>query len=123
MTGVHVSSEAAPSRGRFSLVPLATTEDGRISDRTYRVLNVLLAYADREGKCWPSQAKIAAHLGVSRQAIGQHVMALRKLGYVTLERRVRQRGGWASNRYVLHNPPLVNGAPHAEAVQGQVLQR
>lgn len=117
--------ETAPSRGRFSRVPLAATEDGRISDRAHRVLAVLWAYADREGKCWPSQAKIAVHLGVSRQAIGPHVKALRKHGYLSLVRRVRKRGGWAANYYTLHNPPLVNGVNNAagKAVQGQVLQR
>jgi DNA-binding transcriptional ArsR family regulator len=106
-------------------VPLAAIADKRISDRALRVFAALASFANREGRCWPSQEAIAEMLGVSRQAIGQHVGALKKLGYVSLERRIRRAGGWAANAYVLHDPPLVNGAPVADmaTVQALALQR
>lgn len=123
MTNIYAFPEATPDRGRFAQVSVIAITDRRLSAQTHRVFTALASFANTERRCWPSQATIAAMLGVSRQAIGQHLMALRKLGYISWVRRVRKRGGWAGNYYTIHEPPLTKSIPHKEALQDLALQR
>lgn len=115
-----------PNLRRFGRIYLYTLADRRLSAMTKLVLAALWAFANGEGRCWPSQATIASIFGVSRQAIAAHIKVLIKFGYVSAERRVRPRaGGWAANAYTLHDPPLVNGDPVGDmaTVQALALQR
>lgn len=105
---------------RWGRVSLAAVADKRLTDRALRVLAALAAFADREGRCNPSHARLATILSVTRQAVGPHVKTLARLGYITVERRVRRRGGWAANAYIINfNPAAI--AIEAEPALGEVI--
>lgn len=66
--------------------------DQQLSDRTARVYSLLLSYADKEGRCFPSYRTLAERLGVTWQAVQQHVKKLEASKYVKSEPRYsRQR--------------------------------
>ena len=57
----------------------------------------LVRHADKDQKTWPSQTRIARHIGVSRQWAGRFLMILQ---YMNLIRSVRI-GKRCTNRYYL----------------------
>jgi|GEM_PF-2650232 len=65
------------------------------------VLIVLANYADEEGVCWPSQARMARETGYTRQTVSKILKALCDSGYITRTDRLRENGSRTSSMYVL----------------------
>jgi len=57
----------------------------------------LVRHANKEQKTWPSQTRIGAHIGISRQWVGRYLQILQ---YMNLIRTVRV-GKMCTNRYYL----------------------
>jgi DNA-binding transcriptional ArsR family regulator len=64
------------------------------------VLLKLADHANDEGECWPSQGRIAADCGLTRQTVNEHLKKLVELGLVRCENRFNGTGQLA-NRYFL----------------------
>ena len=79
---------------KFSLVPARAIADERFKKHpaALRVLNALGLYVNPDGWCYPSQATLAQQLGISRQAVAQHVQFLVQSGYVEVFYRKGQNG-------------------------------
>ncbi|MBT3929043.1 MAG: MarR family transcriptional regulator [Rhodospirillaceae bacterium] len=87
--------------GRFAVVPARAVEDRRLSPAALRVLCTLGTYGDRDGFCWPAMTAIAERIGISRQAVSQHVAVLQELGYLEIRPQKRNDGGDTVHHYRL----------------------
>ena len=61
---------------------------------------VLVCYADHaddEGRCWPSQARVASRVGCARETVNKCTRSLQKKGAITVSSRRRDDGGKSSN--------------------------
>jgi Helix-turn-helix domain len=80
---------------------------GQAVSKNYReVLSVLLTYALRYGRCFPSQARIAELVCCSEKTVRRALAWLRVMGFLTWRRRLRDKphpsgSRQASNAYVL----------------------
>lgn len=75
-------------QGRFAMVPLVLLQDRSITKNMLRVYITLAAYRDAEtGEAFPSRDRIASESGVSRSGVSEAIGALKKLGWIEVERR------------------------------------
>lgn len=81
-----------------------------IGDHRWRTLCCLATYMNAEGRCCPSQARIANDLGISRQQVNRRLSDLaayrfhgRPVLRIEKSRRRTERGErWANNVYYIH---------------------
>lgn len=52
----------------------------------WAVISALASYMDRNGRCYPSQKRLASDLGVTRQTVIRYLKQLHAAGYVIKER-------------------------------------
>jgi|GEM_PF-3304535 len=109
------------ARGGFALIEYAVIDDPALSVYDRGVYLVLLRFADREGKCFPSLSTIADRAGISRRKVMTCLKTLEEKAY--LKRCVQQENSeFASTEYTLI-PPVgrashaPGGAPHALGVE------
>ncbi|MCZ6861980.1 MAG: helix-turn-helix domain-containing protein [Alphaproteobacteria bacterium] len=84
------------------------------------VLLSLANFANKERECWPSQRRIAADTGYSRQGLTKVLKQLEDGGWITRRKRLRKDGGTASCNYVLNiaNTPANSvGRSTAETIE------
>lgn len=68
---------------RYSIMPIAAVNDQRINrTAALSVLAVYCSFTDELGRTFVSQARVAATLGISRQAVSRQVRKLFELGYM-----------------------------------------
>jgi len=68
---------------RYSIMPIAAINDQRINrTAALSVLAVYCSFTDELGRTFVSQARVAATLGISRQAVSRQVRKLFELGYM-----------------------------------------
>ncbi len=65
------------------------------------VLNALADYADKEGRCWPSQTTLAAETGLAIRTIRLVLAELTAAGVITRTHRGNGMGGRATDLIVL----------------------
>lgn len=70
-----------------------------------RVLAEVATFADQDGWCEVRQAVIGSHLGISRQAVSKHVLALVGLGHLLVEATHGDDGSQRQNRYCVRLDP------------------
>lgn len=101
----HVA-DPSPQEGRWSRVPSAASLNRRLSAGDWRVLNLLCMYADKNGRCFPSQTLLARKLDILRQSVGRHIKRLESYGYLLRDVRPRNnRGGFPRTYYkILYLP-------------------
>lgn len=75
----------------FAPIPVRAALDKELG-AALRVLVLIAAHVGKDGTCFPSQGKIAAALGVSRQAVIRHINKLEQNGYIKRESRTRDNG-------------------------------
>ncbi len=68
------------------------------------VLVALADFADEDGSCFPSQARIAAMTGQSRVSVNTHMKALEESGHIVRERRADKDGYRQTDRFYLQMP-------------------
>jgi biotin operon repressor/predicted DNA binding CopG/RHH family protein len=56
----------------------------RLSDNSFRILNLVCSYCNKEGITWVSHKSLSEDMGVSRQAITKQITNLRNLGYIQI---------------------------------------
>lgn len=100
-----VKEQEKPDPRKFAVVPIRAIKDKNISDRTMRVLTLIASYANRNGFTWVSQETLAADLGITRQAISLHVVALKDAGLLE-ETAKAYWGARCSTMRVIFDPSL-----------------
>ncbi|MEL6859287.1 MAG: helix-turn-helix domain-containing protein [Pseudomonadota bacterium] len=104
------------TQARVSITPSDAWADQRLTPLQCRLLGLIGSYLGKDHRAWPSQSTLADQLGVSRKAVNDGVKALKKYGYVQVEKRVREDGGQTSNCYfVLMDPRSRGGDTPSEA--------
>ncbi len=84
---------------RLSIIPACAVYDPRLRAADVRVLTAFGTYADKNGRCYPSQATIAQRLGVTLRAVAEHVAKLKQLGYLEVKPRRHPDGRARSAEY------------------------
>ncbi len=73
--------------GDLAIVPAAAVFDLRLIHADIRVLAALCAYADKQGRCWPSTPTIASRTGISERHVRTCLRNLERFEYIKTERR------------------------------------
>lgn len=76
--------------------------DRRVTGFQLRTLNSLAGFAGYDGTCCVSIPTIAARMGVTRTPVQRALQALARLGYVSIEQRLRKTGAKGANVYGLN---------------------
>ncbi|ARU06159.1 hypothetical protein CCO03_17075 [Comamonas serinivorans] len=92
-----MSSSTETETPRYAVIPAVALLDKRLSPRDLTVLCSLGMHTDKQGWCMPSQGRIGAMLGITRQAVSKSIMHLRECGYVMVSARRGADGGQTSN--------------------------
>ena len=73
----------------YCIMPIAATIDNRLAKHqaAFRVLARICTYTDNVGVTFVSQERLAADLGVSRQAINKQIKLLHDYGYLVYARK------------------------------------
>jgi len=90
-----------------SILPVSAFLDQGISLPALRILGLLGNYADKDGRCFPSQSTIAKRLGLSRTTVNYHLKKLCALGYLETERRTDKTGSETSCLYRIISPAKI----------------
>lgn len=69
------------------------------------ILLLLGSYADENHQCYPSHRHIANKIGLKdTKGVQRTIQEFEKLGYLKIERRKKENGGYTSNKYTLLLP-------------------
>ena len=69
---------------KFVISPVRALYDERLTFGTYKVLCLICSYCDKKGITWVSQQTLSEDMKVTRQAITNQIIKLRKLGYLEI---------------------------------------
>ena len=64
-----------------------------LPNRAISVYFYLVQRANSDGKCWPSERRIAMDLSMSRSTVKRAIADLVRGGYISTEQRYRKSGG------------------------------
>jgi len=94
---------------KYSILPFNAVMDKRINrTRALHVLAALCSYVDRNGVTFVSQDRLAADLGISRQAVNKQLTILKDLGYWVYARK-RYKDQKTSSVKVIYDPDVTTG--------------
>jgi hypothetical protein len=79
--------EAPPDQRKVCVVPIKAIRDASLTDASIRVLAILCSYTNRAGITWVSQNRLAADMGVTKQAISKQFVKLKAAGYIEVVKR------------------------------------
>ena len=85
----------------FSMIPVEVFRDARLSSRDMRVLGLLYAFANSEGRCWPSRRLLSRLSGLPVGRVSTATSRLVRFGWVT---KTGKGGRSRACRYQLHKP-------------------
>jgi len=91
---------------KYSILPFNAVMDKRINrTRALHVLAALCSYVDRNGVTFVSQDRLAADLGISRQAVNKQLTILKDLGYWVYAKK-RYKDQKTSSVKVIYDPDV-----------------
>jgi hypothetical protein len=102
----------------FVLVPTCWLNNPELGADELAVLMALAQHADSNGRCWPSQSRIAGMLKRSRSWVSGVITRLVDLGLVTRAHRCNADGGHSSCLYTI--PDLARARAAAAAGQADI---
>jgi hypothetical protein len=80
------------------------------------VLHAIGLHADKDGRAFPSMARIAEIAGINRGNVPRAVGRLEQRGLMLRQRAPKPNGGWQANHYQLLYEPIedvINGGDRA----------
>ena len=84
----------------------------RTGNPALKMTLVMLAdYADENGTCFPSQAKLVEMSELSEKTIRRAIADLKEKGFIEIDRDRRPDGSWGRNRYRLKMDDPISGPP------------
>ena len=72
------------TKRQFFITPIRALSDERLTFGTFKVLCLVCSYCDKKGITWVSQQTLSEDMKVTRQAITNQIIKLRKLGYIEI---------------------------------------
>lgn len=106
------SAEAGNQRAdseRWGRIPSWWLDHPEIDADALAVLSALATFANRQGRCWPSQTTLATKLKRSRAWVNKTLGRLADAGLIAVRDRWSENGGRLSSLYELQTAP--EGAP------------
>ena len=91
----------------FSKMPMEAFRDSRLSSRDMRILGLLYAFANREGRCWPSRQQLSRLSGLPVNRVSTATSRLVLFGWLT---KKGNGGRSRACRYQLHISETVREA-------------
>ncbi|MCM1323846.1 MAG: helix-turn-helix domain-containing protein [Acetobacter sp.] len=89
----------------FSICPQKVFINKNLKSTDLRVYLSIQGFANSDGYCFPSIAKIATILGVCRRTVERSLSRLEKEKVIARSKRIKQDGGYTSNGYYLKLDP------------------
>lgn len=89
----------------FSTCPQKVFTNKNLTSTDLRVYLSIQGFANQEGYCFPSIAKIATILGVCRRTVERSLSRLEKEQVIARSKRIKNDGGYTSNGYYLTLEP------------------
>ncbi len=86
---------------RWGKIPAWWFDHEQLDADGIAVLSALSTFADRQGRCWPSQTTLATKLKRSRAWVNKVVAQLAEIGLIEVKDRWSQSGGRLSSLYTL----------------------
>ena len=105
----------------FSICPQKVYKNKGLSALDVRVYLAIQGFANDDGFCFPSVARIADECGISRRAVFKSLSKLEQSKVIAREKRMRDDGGYSSNAYYLKLEPDNNDVNNCS--QGEVNER
>jgi len=103
-------------RAKFSRIP-AWALGADLTETDWRVLCAICLHADKEGRAYPSLARIAEIARIHRNHVSRSTRRLQQFGLIRTS-RLRRGEGWANTHYeVVYDPPA-SVAPNMVAPDG-----
>lgn len=109
-----LSGPAGTETERWGRVPSWWLDHPDIDADALAVLSALATFANRQGRCWPSQTTLAAKLKRSRAWVNKTLGRLADAGLIVARDRWSENGGRLSSLYELQTTPAAvshGGAP------------
>ncbi len=96
-----------------------TIYSDNLPSRAVAVYMYLFHRANTNGKCWPSEKRIAKDLSISHSTVKRAIRDLRNHGYISTEQRYRVSGGKSSLEFTIKNySQIKNDEPYLHAACG-----
>lgn len=76
-----------PDQRKIAVIPLRALRDKELNNQSIRVLGLICSYANRAGITWVANNTLANELQVSKQAISNQVVKLKRKGYLEVIRK------------------------------------
>lgn len=89
----------------FAVCPKKVYQNNNLTSLDVRVYLAIQGFANDDGYCFPSVAKIADICGISRRAVFYSLSKLEENKVIAREKRIRDDGGYSSNAYYLKLEP------------------
>src|SRR4051812_27358138 len=89
----------------FARIP-AKAARAKLSATDWDVLHAIGLHADKDGRAYPSMARIAEIAGIQRSNVPRSVCRLKERGILRHNRIARPSGGWQVNQYQLLFEPM-----------------
>jgi hypothetical protein len=94
----------------FARIP-AKAATAKLSATDWAVLHVIGMHADKDGRAFPSMARIAEITGIKRHNVARAIGRIEKRDLMRHDRVPRPNGGWQVNHYQLLYEPLGDVIP------------
>jgi len=95
------------SKRQFVISPVRALYDERLTFGTYKVLCLICSYCDKKGITWVSQQTLSEDMKVTRQAITNQIIKLRKLGYLEIIKKGHRHSHSNTIRVIFDETQLV----------------
>ena len=92
---------------KFVISPVRALYDERLTFGTYKVLCLICSYCDKKGITWVSQQTLSEDMKVTRQAITNQIIKLRKLGYIEIIKKGHRHSHSNTIRVIFDDAQLV----------------
>jgi hypothetical protein len=92
-------------KATFVKIP-ARAVRAKLSATDWEVLHAIALHADKDGRAFPSMARIAAIIGITRNNVPRSIARLEERGLLRRKRVPRPNGGWQVSHYELIFEPL-----------------
>lgn len=117
------SAYQSEASGRWGKIPAHWLDHPEIDADAVAVLAALSTFADRSGRCWPSQTTLAGKLKRSRSWVSKVIARLATTGVLEVRDRWSENGGRLSSVYVLVTGPESPAEPRPDAEDSAVVIR
>jgi hypothetical protein len=97
----------------FARIP-AKAARGKLSATDWAVLHAIGLHADKDGRAYPSMARIAEIAGLKRNHVPRSTARLERRGLLRRERVPRPNGGWQVTHYELLYEPIGDVTPDGD---------